>query len=65
MNYKNIILVDTAFIKSMFKNDNFRERFYGNLSDFSDPNNQIVFSPVNLMFDKTKYSTRIIKKKKN
>lgn len=64
MNYKNIILVDTAFIKSMFKNDNFRERFYGNLSDFSDPNNQIVFSPVNLMFDKTKYSTRIIKKKK-
>ena len=60
---KNIVLVDTAFIESMFVNDEFKDRFYGNLLDFSNNKNKIVFSPVNLMFQKISKSIRIIEKK--
>lgn len=61
---KNIVLVDTAFIESMFVNDDFKDRFYGNLLDYSNNKNKIVFSPVNLMFEKTSKSIQIIEKKK-
>lgn len=59
---KNIILVDTTFIESSFKENRFKDRFYGNLGKI-DKN--IYFSPENLLSWKTKKYLKKIDKNIN
>jgi len=58
---KNILLLDTTFIKSSFKNKSYFDRFYGG-SLTSQKN--IYFSPLNLLFSSTKLGLKILKKNK-
>ncbi len=61
-NVKDIILINTMFIPSMFKNNNYNDRYYPKLFELAKNKDKIYFYPMSLLEIKLTKSLRICQK---